>query len=247
MTSNYFRVIVFLGSLGVGASYAQDIDYLTLEKVTVSKIQVDVLNQEISQKVIEKHFDRQQTLQLPGMPTDDGQGKVDKVGKVISVGRELVALGEDIYRLVQKGKPVNKTNYAPISVVPKTDGGYADILDTEGWRMPTKATYQITYENLYGMEVVKFRYSIIFSYGGSYNGKGAYLTAAQIVPESVETLFGYTFGATMKLGGIQNHGTKENPVAGAILAMEHTVETVIKASLQTSSYHITGRGGFKEI
>jgi hypothetical protein len=29
--------------------------------------------------------------------------------------------------------------------------------------------------------------------------------------------------------------------------MEHTVETVMKASLQTSSYHITGRGGFKEI
>jgi hypothetical protein len=51
----------------------------------------------------------------------------------------------------------------------------------------------------------------------------------------------------MKLGGIQNHGTKENPVAGAILAMEHTVETVIKASLETSSFHITGRGGFKQL
>lgn len=247
MTTNYLGILVLVGALGVGSSFAQDIDYLTLDKVTVSKIQVDALNQEISEKLVEKHFERRQTLDLPGMPTDDGTGKIDKVGKVISVGRELVALGEDIYRLVQKGKPVNKTNYAPISVVPKTADGYADILDTEGWRMPTKATYSITYTNVYGMEVVKFRYSIIFSYGGSYNGKGAYLTAAQIVPESVETLFGYTFGATMKLGGIQNHGTKDSPVAGAILAMEHTVETVVKASLQTSSYHITGRGGFKEL
>ena len=247
MTSNFLGILVLFGTLGVGSSFAQDIDYLTLDKVTISKVQVDVLNQEISEKLLEKHFERRQTMELPGMPTDDGMGKVEKVGKVISVGRELVALGEEIYRLVQKGKPVNKTDYAPISVVPKTSSGYADIMDTEGWRMPTKATYAITYTNLYGMEVVKFRYSIIFSYGGSYNGKGAYLTAAQIVPESVETLFGYTFGASMKLGGIQNHGTKDNPVAGAILSMEHTVETVIKASLQSSSYHITGRGGFKQI
>jgi hypothetical protein len=247
MTSSYLGILVLLGAFGCGASFAQDIDYLTLDKVTISKVQVDVLNQEISEKLLEKHFERQETMQLPGMPTDDGLGRVDKAGKVISVGRELVALGEDIYRLVQKGKPVNKTDYAPISVIPKTSSGYADILDTEGWRMPTKVTYSIVYENLYGMEVVKFRYSIIFSYGGSYNGKGAYLTAAQIIPESVETLFGYSFGASMKLGGIQNHGTKDNPVAGAILSMEHTVETVIKASLESSSYHITGRGGFKEI
>ena len=51
----------------------------------------------------------------------------------------------------------------------------------------------------------------------------------------------------MKLNGITNHGTKENPVAGAIMAMEYTVETVLQASLQNDSYHITGRGAFKQL
>lgn len=75
----------------------------------------------------------------------------------------------------------------------------------------------------------------------------AYITAAQIVPASITALWGYTFSATMKLGGMQNHGTKENPIAGAILAMEYTVETVMKASLETDTYHITGQGGFKQL
>lgn len=247
MGLNKLGVLIVLAVIGVRSVSAQDIDYLTVSSVKVSKISKDVLNQEISQAIQEKHLIHTPLLDLPGMPNKSGQVDTENVGKVISLGRELVALGEDIYRLVQKGKPVNKTSYAPISVVPRTSDGYVDILDTEGWKMPTKATYQVTYQNLYGMDVVKFRYSVIFSYGGSYMGKGAYITAAQVVPESVETLFGFTFTATMKLSGIQNHGTKENPVAGAILAMEHTVETVMKASLETSSFHITGRGGFKEL
>ena len=72
-------------------------------------------------------------------------------------------------------------------------------------------------------------------------------THAQIVPDSVETLWGYTFTATMSLNGIQNHGTKENPIAGAVLAMQYSVETVVKASLTTDMYHITGKGSLKSL
>ena len=247
MALNYFKILVVLGALGVGAVKAQDTDYLTIKSVKISRIDRDVLNQEVSKTMLEKNMEREELMSLPGMPNKSGQVATADVGRIISLGRELVALGEDIYRLVQKGKPVNKTSYAPISVIPRLGNGYVDIFDTEGWKMPTKTTYEIIYKNFYGMEVVKYRYSVIFSYGGSYQGKGAYLTAAQIVPEIIETLFGYTFSATMKLGGVQNHGTKENPIAGAILAMEYTVETVIKASLETDSYHITGRGALKQL
>lgn len=244
MALNSLKVLLAITVLGVGAVKADaNSDYLTIKSYQVEEITHDVLNQEKSSLVYESVYD------LPGMPNKSGQldSQLDNAGKIISTARDLVALGEDVYNLVIKGKPSNKTDYAPISVVPKINGQPADILDTEGWKMPTKRTYEITYENLYGMEVVKFRYSIIFSYGGSYNGTGAYLTAAQIIPESVNTLFGYDFTATMKLGGLQNHGTKASPVAGAILLMEYTVSTIIKANLEVASYHITGRGGFKSL
>jgi hypothetical protein len=93
---------------------------------------------------------------------------------------------------------------------------------------------------------VNFRFSVLFGYGGSYDGKGAYLTGAQIITEEVNTLFGFDFSATMKLGGIMNQGTRANPIAVALLNLEHTVNSVMVAHTRTDSFMITGRGGFKK-
>ncbi len=249
MALKNWGILLVLSVFGVSTVFAQDVDYLTIDSVKISKIHQDVLNQEISETILEKDMESEALLELPGMPNKMGQISVSDAGagKIIGIAKELVALGEDIYALVQKGKPVVKTSYAPISVIPRVGNGPVDIFETESWRMPKRVTYEIIYKNLYGMEVVKFRYSVIFTYGGTYKGRGAYITAAQIVPVSITALWGYTFSATMKLGGMQNHGTKENPIAGAILAMEYTVETVMKASLETDTYHITGQGGFKQL
>ncbi|MBA2403935.1 MAG: hypothetical protein H0V66_04120 [Bdellovibrionales bacterium] len=253
MALSSIKILLLVGVLGIASVHAQDEvveemteDYLTLASVEVTRVEKDILNQEISERV--SFNDLQHMLvELPVMDENKGNNSPDKVGGVIKVGRELVALGEDIYKLVQKGKPSNTTSYAPISVIPKVGDTHVDIFETENWTIPRKNTYVISYKNLYGMEVVKFRYSVIYSYGGTYKGKGAYITAAMIVPESIMTSFGFTFSATMKLNGIMNHGTKENPVAGAIMAMEYTVETFLQASLESDSYHVTGRGGFKQL
>src|SRR5690606_27407237 len=87
----------------------------------VRLVEVDVLN-------VETH----EILNYQRYAQDDGGYQVDpveKVGKVISVARDLVALGEDIYQLVIKGKPTNKTSYAPISVVPRVNGTDVYALD----------------------------------------------------------------------------------------------------------------------
>ncbi len=256
MALNSFRLFSFMlglllmmALLGVGAALAEEEinhDYLTLSGLEVSEITTDVLNQEVS-KVLYQSDIHQVSQRIQGAPNEKGLLNGGKTGKVIVVARDLVALGEDIYNLVNKGKPSNKTSYAPITVIPRIGGQYVDIMDTENWSMPARVSYQIVYKNLYGMEVVKFKYSVIFSYGGSYNGKGAYITAAQIIPVSIMTSWGFDFSAHMKVGGIQNHGSKENPVAGAIMILEYRVETVLQASLESDSYHITGRGGFKPL
>lgn len=221
-------------------AYSQE-KYLTLKSMEVREISKDILNQNRIETISRKSF------LIQGMPNVHGQvDPTERVGKVISVARDLVALGEDIYKLVIKGKPTNTTSYAAISVIPRVNGQPADILDTESWRAPVKRTYEAVYENLYGIDVVTFRYSVIYSYGGSYDGKGAYLTAVQIIPESVRTLFGFDMTATMKLGGIQNQGTKANPIAGATLLMEYTVSSVMVAQNQVDSFFVTGRGGFKK-
>lgn len=170
---------------------------------------------------------------------------LDQAGRIIGVARDLVALGEDIYRLVVKGKPTNTTRYAPISVVPKIGNEPVDLLETENWSMPIKRTYEVAWKNTYGVEVVSFRYSVFYSYNGSYDGRGKYLTSVQVIPEQVKTLWGYDFTATMKLGGIQNNGTRQNPIAGATVLIEYTISTIVKAENNVDTFFVTGNGGFK--
>ncbi len=177
----------------------------------------------------------------------DSNDPSNRAGKVIANGRELVALGEDIYKLVIKGKPTNTTSYTPISVVPKVAGAPVDPMDMENFRMPIKKTFRAIFKNLYRQVVVEYQYSVIFASGGSYDGRGAYITAAQIVPERVNTMFGYDFTATMKLGGIQNSGSKLSPVAGATLLMEYSVNTILKASTSVDTFYITGTGAFRRL
>lgn len=246
MGLNSLKVFLLLGVLGMGTVSANDEineNYLTVGSVEVNEIHQDVLNQEVSEQVYEKVL----ASRLQGLPNEKGMVSTQGVGEVIAIARGIVALGEEIYALVDKGRPVMKTSYAPISVLPTEGGKAVSALETENWKMPSKRTYEITYKNLYGMEVVKYRYSVIFSYGGSYKGKGAYITGAQIVPVSISVSWGYSFSATMRLASLQNYGTVANPIAGVTMSMEYTVETIMKASLETDSYHVTGQGAFKAL
>jgi hypothetical protein len=214
-------------------------DFFTVSKVRIRETNNLVLTDERLDRLYLKSDFRVKDLPKNGNPPT-----VDNAGKVISTAKDLVALGEDVYKLVIKGKPHNTTSYAPISVVPKENGEAVDIFTTEYWSEPVSRTFEAVYENLYGVDVVTFRYSVIFSYGGSYNGKGKYLTAVQIIPEQVRTLFGFDFTSTMKLGGIQNHGSRENPIAGATLLLESTISSVMVAHTDVYTFHVNGMGGF---
>jgi hypothetical protein len=185
-----------------------------------------------------------------GIPRGRGMGGLDPVQtatQVISIARDLVALGEDVYELVIKGKPTNETKYEPISVLPRINNEPASILDTEFWKAPVKRTFEASYKNYYNAEVVRFRYRVMYSYGGTYNGKGAYLTAVQIVPEFVKILYGFDFKATMKLAGIVNQGSRENPIAGATLLMEYTVVSFLDSRHVTESYFVNGKNQFRKL
>lgn len=213
-----------------------DQKYLTIGKVSV---------EEITHKNNYKRYDLDVPFNKGGqIPTV--APVVENSGKVIQVARDLVALGEDIYKLVVKGRPVNSTQYAPISVIPKINNEPVDVMDTENWRLPVQKTFKISWQNLYGVEVVAFTFSVFYSYGGSYEGKGRYLTAVQIIPDKVTTLWGFDFTATMKLGGIQNNGSRANPVAAATVLLEYTVGNILNADNRVEKFHITGTGGFKK-
>jgi hypothetical protein len=173
--------------------------------------------------------------------------RAEKVGTVIGIAKDIVALGEQIYELVKKGKPTNTTEYAPISVLPKAavSGREVDWDELENFSMPTEKKFVTVIKNGTGKEVVRFEYMVIFSHSGTFNGAGKYITGAEIIPVSVKTSFGWDFSATMKLGGIMNNGTVADPVAGVNLTIKYKMDSWSSAFERNDLIYINGKGEIK--
>ena len=170
----------------------------------------------------------------------------DQVGQVIAVAKDIVALGESVYTLVQHGKPSNTTDFTPISIVPK-DPISKEIVspfDMENCSFPVEKKFATTMKTG-GAEVVRFEYMVIYTYGCSYNGAGKYIQNAIVQPVTVRTSYGWDFSATMKLSGIMNHGTKADPVVGAMLTIKYSMNSWRTAFERNDTVHITGKGELK--
>lgn len=174
----------------------------------------------------------------------DGNDPIDRGGRIISVAKDVVALGEAVYELMNKNRPKITTEYAPISVLPKdpTTKEAIDLFDMEGFSMPVEKRFQTKITDKIGKPAVIFDYKLMYSYGGSYNGTGKYLTGITIIPGNIQAKRGWIIDSSMKLGGIMNHGTKANPIVGAIITIKYQISSMGKASERNDTIHITGDG-----
>lgn len=165
------------------------------------------------------------------------------LGEVIAMTRQLIALGKEIYKIIEAGKPVVTVDSTPVSVLPRDEkGDYVDAMYLSNWQMPKVKKFKVAAKNYLGMTPVSFEFMMIFTPGGKYNGKGAYLTGTQIKPTSVDVSWGYTVDATFKVQSIVNQGSMESPVAGAVLMIDYTIKTVLKESKSSRTFFVNGNG-----
>ncbi len=240
-------LVLAVGTVNAQASQEDLNKYLTItsvettvETTTEKGVFTSVMEQEVAEGI--------QLADLQGLPNTDGSFDKATVGEVIQVANDIIALGERIYEIIKKGKPVLNMEYAPISVLPKDGAGRAvDVMDTDGWSMPVARKVKMVYKNGFGASVVTFDYTVVYSHSGSQEGRGAYITALQVVPANVTVGWGFSLNVNMKLVGLQNHGSRANPVAGAVIGVNYRVESVLKTIETTDTYHVTGRGGFSQL
>src|SRR5690606_26002003 len=150
------------------------------------------------------------------IPTD---GKID-LGTIISIG-------EKIWAIIEKNKPVVVQNYTAVSAVPQ---GVKNWDELEGWSEPSVRTYKLVYTNKFKQNVVEFTYRVAYTYGGSYNGKGKYLSRVEIDHSLLNVAWGYKFSAGGEALNITNAGSKENPMAAMEIRLNWAVDTVLKHS-----------------
>ncbi len=165
------------------------------------------------------------------------------VGEIIATASSVVALGEQVYTLLQRGKPNITTDFAPISIVPKDPISKmpVELFDMDDCSRPVKKSYTTTMSTA-GVQVVKFQYIVSFVYNCSVDGVGKYIQAAFIQPGTVNVGYGWDVDATMKLSGMMNHGKRADPVVGALLTIKYSIKSWRTALEKNETFHITGAG-----
>lgn len=152
---------------------------------------------------------------------------------------KVINIGQKIWNVVEKGKPV--ANYANLkaTALPANTTRWDQL---ESWQAPRSKVVSVVYKNVYGIEVVRFTYRIILLYGGSVNGVGKYIGYASVEPIEMTTAYMYTFNAKASIETVFNLGTSQNPLAGMILNINWTVETVLKKTTTTHTHNLDGLG-----
>ena len=168
------------------------------------------------------------------------------IGDAIPVLDQMINIGQKIWKIIADNKPVVDVKNQYATAIPKGMTGWADL---GGWHPPVGTIYELSAKNAYGMQMIHLRYQVLRTYGGSYQGKGKYLTAVTVEPLLVETGWGYHFSmdASVPDTSIVNVGTTSDPVAGMMATLNWHISTVIKDSQGQGLYFLQGDGAYKEI
>ena len=222
----------------------------SVEVIEITENEDGTLGEEvISRTNVAKSYyeDTYETYKLLADPKD--KMGIENLGEIITIAGEIVGLGKEVYDLVQLGKPVVNVDTAPISVLPMNLDKDAPVaaLSLSNWKEPVVKKYRIKVKNYLGMTAIDFRWKIIFSHGGKYNDKGAFITGAVIKPEFVDVSYGYDLNVNYKLQSISNVGSTEAPIAQAIIDLDFKIETVLKTTIRSQSYLIDGLGRLKSL
>lgn len=159
----------------------------------------------------------------------------------LSIGwSDIITIGEKVWSIVEANKPVVTVTSAPTAAaLPRGVNCWSDLA---GWQAPKIQSYEVSYKNGFGIEVVKFRFRLQFNYGGGSSGKGKYLANVSVMPAEINVLWGYTFNADVNVEDAVNLGTMDSPMAGLGLNLKWTVKTVLKESDNSFHFFVQGDG-----
>jgi hypothetical protein len=159
--------------------------------------------------------------------------------RVLSQGLGMAALGVDIYKLVEAGRPSINTNFAPIHVLPVEGGNYVHpmrLTEVSGYQ---GRRYTFVGRSLVGLEVIRFTYTLMFQTGK--HRRGRYIMNA-FVKADTWVLWSNSFDASMQFVGMANAGTPTAPVAQASLKVRYKAGSILVARETEVVLQLDARG-----
>ena len=170
------------------------------------------------------------------------------LGDIITTIDGIIAVGQKIWKIVDAGRPVITTKFAPmVSVLPEMLGPNPTLNQMANWSAPKFKSFRISFKNAYNSEVVGFTYTIYFQYNGNFKGSGKYITNLRVQASEIYTSWGFNFDASSELVGIANVGTYEEPIASATMQISYTVKGLLNESRGAQSFYVDGAGTIQVI
>jgi len=178
-------------------------------------------------------------VKLMEMPPKDLAGILVSLDTIINIATKA-------WDIVKDNKPVVNLDTKYATAYPQ---GITAASQLSQWSRPKTYVYGFYAENLYGGVMIDSKHKVIFTYNGSYKGKGKYLTAVTVVPTVANVSWGYRFymSASVPDSTIANVGTDLDPVAAMQLKLTWRMASSLKVIEGTSVYYIQGDGYFEEI
>lgn len=204
----------------------------TLNHLTISSVEITDVTNEFN----EYSYDYEYINEVNRWISKPIDSTIDKVDLIVD---KVINIGQKIWNVVEKGKPVANYSSASANALPENATRWNQL---ESWSVPKSKIVSVVYKNVYGLEVIRFTYRIVLLYGGSVGGVGKYIGYANVEPLEMTTAYMYTFNVKAAVEAVYNMGTKKNPLAGMILNINWTVETVLKKSTMTHTYALDGLG-----
>lgn len=151
----------------------------------------------------------------------------------------FLRVGKEAWNIIKENEPVMNTSYNAVSVLPKEATEWTQMA---GWHAPKSMAYQVIYKNLYGIETVRFSYRLNYTSGGTYNGKGQYLSHVSVSPIHVRVLWGFELNADVAVKNIQNTASLESPVPGVEVQVNYKVSTLLVKEENAQVFYVRGDG-----
>lgn len=152
---------------------------------------------------------------------------------------QIINLGQTIWNIIAKGKPVANITQNVADAVPK---GVTSWEQLAGWSNPVTKLYHTTIDTGAGEKTGDFYFRLLFTPGGNYNGAGKYLTGVTIMPADLTVTYDHTLTMTTTVVDIMNQGTAEQPIAGMTLQLKWSMDTLFTHNEQALSFHVRGDG-----
>jgi len=149
---------------------------------------------------------------------------------------KVINLGKKMWGVIEAGRPVVNVqsqfaNALPVGVRASDLENFSDL---------QFQSFRLQGVNYFGATVYDVVYTLVHRYGGSYQGRGAYLESVTVLPQRVEVLWGYNVDFKVERVSTVNTGSAENPIASLALETAFRVSTPLQELRTKNIYEFKG-------